>query len=369
MPGTSGPCARIQRRPSSRSSGRAYACAARARRRPPRRAARRPGSAARARRRPAPRRAGSGRPRCGSRARTTSAPSRRGRRRAARRAAGTPPPRRRRSRRRSGGRRRRPASRQAADAARAAGAPTTSGASAARRSARPARHRGAAARGRSRRGGAARPARPARLLGGAAMPAPPSVSGTAPNARATIGRSCRIASTSGTQKPSCSEQTRYADGPRQQLCLPVLVDRAHERVVDAQGRREAAAGLAVRLEPVVAADDREPRTGRAGALVAGEGAQHLVDPLVRHQPADGHDQRPRPAAPATARCRRSQEDRQHLARADAGVLEVEGVERRVGQREGGARRQLGQPGARPCGRAPATISLTPSNQCAGVTLW
>ena len=40
-----------------------------------------------------------------------------------------------------------------------------------------------------------------------------------------------------------------------------------------------------------------------------------------------------------------EQDRQHLAGPDAGLLEVEGVERRVGQREGGPGRQLGQPRA------------------------
>ena len=127
-------------------------------------------------------------------------------RRAARRAGGTPPPRRRRSRRRSGGRRRRRASRQRrrasveqprADAlGRERGEP-------ARRGRRPSPRRSAGSV-TARCSSSASSAGSA--SGGAAMPAPPSVSGTAPNARATIGRSCRIASTSGTQKPSCSEQ-------------------------------------------------------------------------------------------------------------------------------------------------------------------
>ncbi len=34
-----------------------------------------------------------------------------------------------------------------------------------------------------------------------------------------MGRSWRIASTSGTQKPSCSEQTRYAEARASSSCL------------------------------------------------------------------------------------------------------------------------------------------------------
>ena len=121
--------------------------------------------------------------------------------------------------------------------------------------------------------------------------ASPATSGTPPTGRAITGTPKWKASSSGMQKPSCSDRQRNA--LRRAVAVGELL--AREAGLDRdRARRELLGELAHRrvVGPVDRrADEHEPRVGRVAAAVELERAHDRVLALVRREAPDEEDRR------------------------------------------------------------------------------